>query len=157
MRRQLLFIFLIFSLSTFGQSKFPKDTITNFSLKYVQSGGGRDTYYSVDINSKGKIEVVFKIIGGETVGKKEIQLDPNTFRQFKNSIVSDGQIYSLKDTLYNNNTRDATFDRLIIKSNLGEKKIYGYSRERIDEHYKFIIGEIDDLVGRTIGNDSDAN
>jgi hypothetical protein len=156
MRQRLLFIFLTLSLSTFGQLKFPKDTITNFSLRYVQKGGLRDGFYSVEINSTGKINVISKIIGGETVGKKEIQLDANTFRQFKNSIVTDYQIYSLKDSLYNDKAYDSGFDVLVIKSNLGQKTIKGYARGIIDADYKAVIGEIEDLIGKTIGDDSDA-
>jgi len=156
MRKYLSVLFLLLSLTAFGQLKFlPKDTIKNFTLKYVQSGGGRDSYFSININSKGKITVINKGSGSEVLGKKKISLDANTFRQFKNILVSDCKVYSLKDTLDHNRVYDATSDVLTISSDLGEKKIYGCGREHYDPAYEYVLREIMELVGKTIGNSND--
>ncbi len=92
------------------------------------------------------------MIGDQLCGQKEIKIDINTFRQFKNIIISEAGFYSIQVDTIGKHCYDCSFERLEIKSNYGTKVLQGYQLNMISDNAELLFNTIYDLVG-FIGRD----
>jgi hypothetical protein len=137
---------------TFGYAQASKDTINNFSLSY--SSIGKQSTYTLKIDAKGNIIAKVSATGGEVIGEKKISLDKNTFRQFKNIIITKVGFYAMNDRKINHCT-DCSDERLEITTDKGTKVMEGHLLHLGSSNAGLLFHTLEDMVGfigKTDGN-----
>jgi hypothetical protein len=140
---RLMVVFLCLRIApAYAQAR--KDTIRNFSLQY--SSIGKQGSYTLKIDDKGKILAKVTTGSGDVMGEKKISMDKNTFRQFKNKIITEAGFYSMKDRKIVN-CNDCSDERLEITTDKGTKVIEGHLLHLGSANAKSLFDALENMVG----------
>jgi hypothetical protein len=140
---RLLILFLCLNIIQ-SYAQFAKDTLKNFSLHYSSIGGKGS--YIVKIDAKGNVIANVTNVGDKLIGEKKISLDKNTFRQFKNIIITQVGFYTMNDRKISH-CKDCNSERLEITTDKGTKIIEGHLLRLGSENARILFDTLENMVG----------
>ena len=151
MRQVFTFLALLVCSFLYGQDKFPRDTIRKFSLSletdyYLPIRGMKTT-----ISEDGKVCCTYyfsnqKKQKRDTIANKFIQLDSNTFRQVKESIITMG-LDTLPSKYDDTIVSDGQYYNLKIMFNGKQYILQGSNRDSSEPPFKNLIEYLEKLIG----------